>query len=111
MAALQLRKEFGRNVVRICGTVHDAVLFRVRNDVVKEVHDRMLEIMRWPTLMDDFEISMTVPIEADGDLGPWGKGISIDKAEKIAAFKGLSVGDLLDKNSIAEIYTMWKEAA
>lgn len=79
MAALQLRKEYGRDVVKICGTVHDAVLFRVRDDYVEEVYHRMLEIMRWPELMDEFEIEMSVPIEADGEVGPWGKGMSLEK--------------------------------
>lgn len=79
MAAIQLRKEYGRDVVKICGTVHDAVLFRVRDDMVEEVYHRMLEIMRWPELMDEFDIEMSVPIEADGEVGPWGKGMSLEK--------------------------------
>lgn len=84
MAAIQLSKEYGRKVVRICGTVHDAVLFRVRNDYVEEVYHRMLEIMRWPKLMDEFDIEMTVPIEADGEVGPWGKGKSLEKWKEAA---------------------------
>jgi DNA polymerase-1 len=79
MAALQLRKEYGRSVVKICGTVHDSVLFRVRDDMLEEVYHRMLEIMQWPELMDEFDIEMTVPIEADGEVGPWGKGVPIEK--------------------------------
>ena len=111
MAALQLRKEFGRDVVRICGTVHDAVLFQARNDMVKVVYERMLEIMRWPRLMDEFNIKMTVPIEADGDIGPWGKGISIDKAEKVGNILKMPLSKLLDKYTVPEIYDQWKEAA
>lgn len=79
MAALQLRKEYGRNVVRICGTVHDAILLRVRDDMVEEVHDRLLEIMRHPDLMDEFGIVLRVPILADAKVGPWGKGVSLKK--------------------------------
>lgn len=79
MAALQLRREFGRNIVKICGTVHDAVLFRVRNDWVERVYNRMMEIMRRPSLMNLFDITMTVPIEADGKIGPWGAGVSLNK--------------------------------
>lgn len=84
MAAIQLRKEFGRDVVKICGTVHDSVLFRVRDDMLETVYHRMLEIMRWPELMDTFEIEMTVPIEADGEVGPWGKGKSFEKWKEAA---------------------------
>lgn len=82
MAALQLRKEFGRKIIRICGTVHDAILLRVRNDYVKIVHDRLLEIMKRPDLMDVLNIQMIVPIIGEGSVGPWGKGVSIDKWEK-----------------------------
>jgi DNA polymerase I-like protein with 3'-5' exonuclease and polymerase domains len=84
MAAIQLRKEYGRDVVKICGTVHDSVLFRVRNDKVEEVYYRMLEIMRWPELMDEFDIEMSVPIEADGEIGPWGKGKPFNKWKEAA---------------------------
>lgn len=84
MAAIQLREEYGRSIVKICGTVHDSVLFRVRNDMLEEVYHRMLEIMRWPDLMDTFEIEMTVPLEADGEVGPWGKGKPLDKWKEAA---------------------------
>lgn len=77
MAALQLREEYGRNIVRICGTVHDAVLFRVKNEYVEEVYNRMLKIMQRPKLMDEFGIDLFVPIEADGSIGPWGAGVSL----------------------------------
>lgn len=79
MAAIQLRKEYGRKVVKICGTVHDSVLFRVRDDMLDEVYHRMIEIMRWPELMDEFDVEMVVPIEADGEVGPWGKGKTLEK--------------------------------
>lgn len=79
MSALQLRKEYTRKYVRICGTVHDAILVRVKNEKVEEVFCRLLEIMRGPELLSKFEIDMQVPIEADGSIGPWGKGVSLDK--------------------------------
>ena len=111
MAAIQLRKEYGRKVVKICGTVHDAVLFRVRNDMVEEVYDRMQEIMRWPELMDEFNISMVVPIESDGDVGPWGKGISLGKYRDVAKAAGCTVKHLLDNETTSSVYEMWKDAA
>ena len=81
MAAIQLRQEYDERVVKICGTVHDSVLLRVRKSHVKEVYYRLLEIMRRPNLMDDFGITLSVPIEADGEIGPWGQGVAIDKWE------------------------------
>lgn len=82
MALIQLRKEFGRDVVRPCGTVHDAILARVRADMVPTVMKRLLEIMSWPDMFDDFGIELTVPILAEGKVGPWGAGVSLAKWEK-----------------------------
>lgn len=79
MAAIQLRKEFGRDVIRICGTIHDAVLVRVRNDYIERVAVRMLKIMQRPEMFDVFEINLDVPITADCKIGPWSEGISLKK--------------------------------
>lgn len=79
MAALQMRKEFKKGWFRLVGTVHDAVLLEVRNDMVEFVHNRGLEIMSGPELLDDFEIDMSVPIEADAKLGAWGAGKDLKK--------------------------------
>lgn len=79
MAAIQLRKEFPRRVLRIVGTVHDAILMEVRNDWVERVYKRTLEIMSRPALFDDFEIELEVPIIAEAKIGPWAAGISLEK--------------------------------
>lgn len=79
MAALQMRKEFSWNWFRIAGTVHDAVLMLVRNDKLKHVWDRGLQIMSHPSLLDDFEIELSVPICADAKVGPWGAGKDIQE--------------------------------
>lgn len=79
MAALQLRKEYGRRYVRLVGTVHDACLIMVRKDKVPEVYERFLQIMSAPELLQDFEIDLKVPIEAEAKIGPWGGGKSLDK--------------------------------
>jgi uracil-DNA glycosylase family 4 len=88
MAALQMRKEFSRSWFRICGTVHDAILMWVRLDKVEQVYNRGLEIMSHPELLDDFEIEMSVPIEAEAKIGAWstGKGLKkwLDEQLKIA---------------------------
>lgn len=83
MAALQLRQEYSRKYVRMCGTVHDAILLRVKNEKVEEVYNRLLEIMREPELLKTFGIRMSVPIEADGKIGPWGAGVSLKKWKEL----------------------------
>ena len=82
MAAIQLRKEYGRDKVRICGTVYDAILARVRDPYVDEVVSRLLEIMSKPPLFKDFGIELKVPIEAEAKIGPWGAGIDYHKWRK-----------------------------
>lgn len=82
MAALQLREEYDRDTVRIVGTVHDSTLFLVRRAKVVPVVTRMLEIMRRPKLMDKLGIKFTVPLEADAKIGPWGRGINLEKWKK-----------------------------
>lgn len=88
MAAIQMRREFKKAWFRICGTVHDAILMWVRLDKVEHVYNRGLEIMSHPDLLDDFEIEMGVPIEAEAKIGAWstGKGLKkwLDEQLKIA---------------------------
>lgn len=74
MAALQMKEEFSPKWFRICGTVHDAILMLVRNDKLSKVWRRGLEIMSGPKLLTTFDITLNVPIEAEGAIGPWGAG-------------------------------------
>lgn len=83
MAALQLHEEFGLDKVRIVGTVHDAILARVRTELVPQVMRRLLQIMTRPKLFDDFDINLKVPVLADGKVGPWGAGVTLEKWEKL----------------------------
>lgn len=79
MSALQLTREFGGDVVRQVGTIHDAVLFECRIDMVSQVVTRFLEIMSHPKVMDDLQIKIRVPIEAEAAIGPWSKGVSLEE--------------------------------
>lgn len=79
MAALQLHEEYNIDKVRICGTVHDAILCIVKQEYVAEVYTRILEIMSSPRLLKKFNISMSVPIRGEAKIGPWGKGVSLEQ--------------------------------
>lgn len=82
MSMLQLREEFGRNKVRPCATVHDAILAWVRNEYLVPVLSRLLVIMQRPKLFDLFEIELDVPITAEGKVGPWSQGVEFNKWRK-----------------------------
>jgi DNA polymerase I-like protein with 3'-5' exonuclease and polymerase domains len=79
MTALQIAKEFPWDIVRIVGTVHDAILMEVRIDMVETVVPRILKIMTRPALMDKLDIKLSVPIEADASIGPWSRGVELKK--------------------------------
>jgi uracil-DNA glycosylase family 4 len=82
MSAIQLRREFSREKVRIVGTVHDSILMWVKNEYVDEVTSRLLEIMTRPALFDKFDIKLGVPIGGEAKIGPWSQGISLEKWRK-----------------------------
>lgn len=79
MSAIQLRQEYGRDKVKIVGTVYDAILMRVRDDYVEEVTERLLQIMSCPPMFKEFDIKLTVPILGEAKIGPWGGGIDFHK--------------------------------
>jgi uracil-DNA glycosylase family 4 len=79
MVLMQLVKEFGLNVLRPIGTVHDATLMEVRVEMLWKVASRALEVMQHPEMLDEFDIKLRVPIKGDVKVGPWGKGIDLEK--------------------------------
>ena len=79
MIALQLRSEYDTDVMRICATVHDSILMRVVRPRVVEISERILEISGCPELLNVFKCQFTVPMEAEVKIGPWGRGVSLQK--------------------------------
>jgi DNA polymerase-1 len=64
-----LREEMDGYVV---GTVHDALLADISEEYVDDAVKEIKRIMAHPRVMDIFEISFKVPIEADVGIGAWG---------------------------------------
>lgn len=82
MVLLQLVKEFGLRIIRPVGTVHDAILMEVKRPWVSRVAKRMLEIMTGPELFQVLAIKLRVPLMGEVKVGPWSKGIDVDKWAK-----------------------------
>lgn len=101
MAGIQLRREFSRDVARICGTVHDSLLVWVKNDQVERVTKRLLEIMSHPELLDVFGIEIGVPVLAEAKIGPWGQGISFERWRKTNVRQRNPVVQARDRNYTA----------
>jgi len=79
MVLLQLVEEFGLDVVRPIGTVHDAILAEVLESRVAEVYERVDQIMRKPRMLEELEIRIRVPIKGESKIGPWSKGVSLER--------------------------------
>lgn len=60
---------------KIVGTVHDSILFEVREDVVDKWVPKIKETMEHLPLQEKFGVSLTVPIKVDITVGThWGEG-------------------------------------
>lgn len=79
MALIQLTKEFSPKVFQPVGTVHDAILMEAREGYVEEVHNRCLEIMSQPDLLNELSIRLRIPVEAEAKVGDWGNGVKLSK--------------------------------
>lgn len=65
---------FHQDLVRLCGTVHDAILSWVRKDYVKKMIPKAKKLMEIPPLFKDFHIKTSIPFVAEAKVGPWGIG-------------------------------------
>ena len=80
MILIEIHQTFSRKKVRLVGEHHDSVLTIVKNEYINECVPKMLTIAQRPALMDTFKIKLSVPMEGEAELGPWGKGEKYDVA-------------------------------
>lgn len=80
MVIVEIHQSFRRNQVRLVGEHHDAVLTLVRNDAIDECVPKMISIAEKPKLLETFKINLSVPMEGEAELGPWGKGEKYERA-------------------------------
>lgn len=78
-AAIEMHQTFDPAWYKPVGTVHDAILQYVREDKLAYVVPRIKKIMSHPKLLDEMGIKLSVPIEAEVAIGPWGKGVNEEK--------------------------------
>lgn len=52
------------------GEIHDSILVEIRNDRLEFWVPKIIQIMRHPALLDELEIDLTVPVEAEVKVGP-----------------------------------------
>ena len=69
----RITNELPQDKIRVVGTVHDSILFEVREDS-KELCDKIYDIMTDSQyIMDTFNVTLSVPIDIEIKLGAWGK--------------------------------------
>lgn len=74
-SAIQCDLELRRAMdVWVVGTIHDAILFDVPEDVVDDAANEIKRIMVAPKALEVFDVSFSVPIEVDVSIGAWGQG-------------------------------------
>lgn len=58
--------------VRIVCTVHDSILIEVPEDKIEYYKEQIGRIMRHPALLNYFGVKLSVPLDIDIGVGPWG---------------------------------------
>ena len=53
-------------------TVHDSILVEVPEDRIEYYKEKIGAIMKHPALLDYFGVNLTVPLDIDIGVGPWG---------------------------------------
>lgn len=72
---IEIYRTVPRDQCRIVGTVHDAILFEVRNEYIEEVTKQIKAIMEKPQIITEkFGIRLPVPIVSDLEVKPGGWG-------------------------------------
>lgn len=70
-AATQINKEL-KGVAWIGATVHDSIIGECRVEDKDEVDAVIRRIMKHPKALDDFGVTLRVPLDVDIGWGPWG---------------------------------------
>lgn len=74
-ALIALCKKFPNDEeVKFEGTIHDAIMLMARNDKVEEVCYWTKYYMEHAPILEKLQVKLHVPIIAEVETGPWGKG-------------------------------------
>ena len=71
-ALIEVNKELSQYGLRVCGTIHDSIVGEFYEKDKDWMVDEIKRIMSHPKLLDEFGVELSVPLEADVGVGPWG---------------------------------------
>ena len=83
MSLVEVHNTFPHDELHVIGSVHDAILFEVRNDKLLDYVPRVKTIMENPTILATLGVKLTVPIRADISIGNWGNGKSLEETKRL----------------------------
>ena len=71
-AATKLNKDLTPYGLKIVGTVHDSILGEFPESERDWIVPYIKKVMLHPPILDDFGVTLTVPLDVDIGVGPWG---------------------------------------
>ena len=77
MAIAELSQMFSLDELQLCGTIHDAIVGRVKKRRAKALLTKLKQTMEAPPLLEYFGIDLPVPILVDVKTGNWGVGTKL----------------------------------
>src|SRR5690606_18920584 len=72
MSLVELNKKMPKDKFQIVGSVHDALLFEIRDDFLEEALPVIKKVMESPPLLKSFRIRIPIPLVVDIEVGDWG---------------------------------------
>ena len=81
MSLVEVNEYFQNDIVKLGGTIHDAMVGIVKEEYALEAMSRIKAIMESPRIMREFGIELPLPVIADVTLGNWGVGKEYDPEE------------------------------
>lgn len=71
-AVTKLNKDLKSEGLKIVGTVHDSILGEFPEENKDWIVEYIRKVMLHPPVLDDFGVTLKVPLEVDIGVGPWG---------------------------------------
>lgn len=71
-AAVEVHKKLSKYGLKVCGTIHDSIVGEFNEEDTDWIVDEIKSIMAHPKIMRDFGVELSVDLEADIGVGPWG---------------------------------------
>lgn len=71
-AAVEVHKRLSKYGLKVCGTIHDSIVGEFNEEDTEWIVDEIKSIMARPKIMRDFGVELSVDLEADIGVGPWG---------------------------------------